>query len=575
MLQMKFTKTLLAFLVAALLVPVLSWNQPTAFADETKTEPAAEEKAEIPWMTDLAAAKKKATDENKELLLFFTGSDWCGFCIKLNDEVLTKPDFAAMISEKFVPVELDFPNKKELPAELKAQNDELKGQFEIRGFPTICVTDTDLRLFKAHVGFPGAEKFREGFGQTSELIAAVDTTVGSQKLADISDVKVLNELMGKLPEDSLQFGWVPTIEKLVAASKDSDAELHATWSARLLDIQDKEYIAKTQATVRKMLASNVADDEVIAFLDQEIAAAGSRESRLKVFAPLKLTVLAKAGRFDDAIQLVDQIATAEWASERDISSMKLQRTRLLFSAGRFEEGREAILARHEKNPLSPERLKLMIGNELVQAGRYTMAIEECQSVMDTAELEPADQFMAVQTLDRSYTAIGTGLIPQAELMKKMAAQMSEPKTADRARVYEARAAILYRAAGESEKADAMIEAVVAKLEEAKGDESVAFGDEKPARKSPAERFLEPAKGTQGDALIFLAELAPPMGKVSYLLQAAKYYQKSGDTAKALELANKAAEAMQMIKPSSTADKVALANVQKMFAEWQGIVPANG
>ena len=64
------------------------------------------------WMTDFEAAKQKAAAENKDLLVDFTGSDWCGWCIKLVDEVFKHDAFKQGAADNFVLVELDFPQDK-------------------------------------------------------------------------------------------------------------------------------------------------------------------------------------------------------------------------------------------------------------------------------------------------------------------------------------------------------------------------------------------------------------------------------------------------------------------------------
>jgi protein disulfide-isomerase len=91
------------------------------------------------WTTDYAAALATAKAENKRVVLFFTGSDWCGWCKRLQAEVLTKPEFAAYANESLVLVELDFPNRKKLPAALTAQNEKLLDKFKVEGFPTLVV----------------------------------------------------------------------------------------------------------------------------------------------------------------------------------------------------------------------------------------------------------------------------------------------------------------------------------------------------------------------------------------------------------------------------------------------------
>jgi len=100
------------------------------------------------WLTDFEAAKAKAKAENKPMLLDFTGSDWCGWCVKLDKEVFTKAVFKDYADAELVLVEIDFPRNKEQPAELKAQNDKLAKQYGIRGFPTILVLSADGELIE-------------------------------------------------------------------------------------------------------------------------------------------------------------------------------------------------------------------------------------------------------------------------------------------------------------------------------------------------------------------------------------------------------------------------------------------
>ena len=91
------------------------------------------------WMTDFEAAQAKAAAEQKPMLLDFTGSDWCGWSIKLDKEVFSQEAFQNYAAEALVLVELDFPRGKDQSAELKAQNKALAEKYGIRGFPTILI----------------------------------------------------------------------------------------------------------------------------------------------------------------------------------------------------------------------------------------------------------------------------------------------------------------------------------------------------------------------------------------------------------------------------------------------------
>lgn len=95
------------------------------------------------WLTDLAQAKEKAKAENKQILLDFTGSDWCGWCMKLKAEVFDRQEFKSYAKKNLILVELDFPRGKALSKGLQEQNEQLKREYGVRGFPTIVVLNPD------------------------------------------------------------------------------------------------------------------------------------------------------------------------------------------------------------------------------------------------------------------------------------------------------------------------------------------------------------------------------------------------------------------------------------------------
>ena len=111
------------------------------------------------WLTDLDEAKKVAAKEKKDILVDFTGSDWCGWCIKLKKEVFDLPAFEAA-TKKFVLVELDFPSKKAQSDEVKTKNRAAQQKYGITGFPTILLMDAQGEVY-ARTGYQagGPEKY--------------------------------------------------------------------------------------------------------------------------------------------------------------------------------------------------------------------------------------------------------------------------------------------------------------------------------------------------------------------------------------------------------------------------------
>jgi len=133
----------LRFCVLAAAILAVSCSQKKTA--ETKTEPKPDNAvaaAKPGWLTSYDQAQKEAQAKNKLLLMDFTGSDWCGWCIMLDKEVFSKPEFKDYASKNLVLLELDFPRRKQMPPEISAQNERLLMKYGIQGFPTVVVFDS-------------------------------------------------------------------------------------------------------------------------------------------------------------------------------------------------------------------------------------------------------------------------------------------------------------------------------------------------------------------------------------------------------------------------------------------------
>lgn len=123
---------------------------------------------DLPWQTDLPRAQAQARTESKMVLMDFTGSDWCGWCMKFDAEALSTQEFKDYAEKNLVLVQLDFPNSKPQADELKKANAALQSQYKIEGFPTFVVLNQDGREIGRQEGYSegGAKAFiakLEGF----------------------------------------------------------------------------------------------------------------------------------------------------------------------------------------------------------------------------------------------------------------------------------------------------------------------------------------------------------------------------------------------------------------------------
>lgn len=95
------------------------------------------------WLVKIDEAYAESQKTGKPIMANFTGSDWCGWCIKLTRDVFSKDEFKKWAEDNVVLLELDFPRRKQLPADLQQQNNSLRESFKVTGYPTVWVFDLD------------------------------------------------------------------------------------------------------------------------------------------------------------------------------------------------------------------------------------------------------------------------------------------------------------------------------------------------------------------------------------------------------------------------------------------------
>ncbi len=188
------------------------------------------------WYADFDEAAAVARAEGKDLLVDFTGSDWCGWCIRLHDEVFQYDTFLEPVRENYILVALDFPNGEEAKAAVPnpERNGELQEKYEVRGFPTILVMNPDGEVF-AQMGYAagGPEKYVESMtasvavgkemlskaGKLEEAFAAAE---GDARIALMGDAIALLE---KAAEADSSIGW-DRVAPIAQAALELSGEAH-------------------------------------------------------------------------------------------------------------------------------------------------------------------------------------------------------------------------------------------------------------------------------------------------------------------------------------------------------------
>jgi protein disulfide-isomerase len=146
----------------------------TAAAEQPKPAPYASAKAG--WLVDLDEAYAISEKSGKPILANFTGSDWCGWCKKLDADVFSKPAFKEWADKNVVLLELDFPRRFKIPQKNAQQNAGMAQALGITGYPTVWVLDLDKDAANGQYQVKGLG--RTGYTPTPEqFIASIDKYV--------------------------------------------------------------------------------------------------------------------------------------------------------------------------------------------------------------------------------------------------------------------------------------------------------------------------------------------------------------------------------------------------------------
>lgn len=262
------------------------------------------------WSTDYEAAKKEAAGAKKSLLIDFTGSDWCGGCIRLKEEVFKHDTFKDGVKDKLVLLELDYPQDKSGQSEaLQKQNEELLKKYVVEGFPTILLADEEGRPFAATGYKPGGP---------AEYVNHLDTLLAKRTIRD---------------------DGFAAAEKLEGAAK-AKALVNVIEAMDLSDAMISSFYVSTVDAIKK------ADPEdSTGFVKKQAA-----KERLSKF-DADLSALGERKDFEGALKLIDSTLQEGGMEPEDAQRVTLMRALIYADQGKFDEALKAV---DEARKLAPE-----------------------------------------------------------------------------------------------------------------------------------------------------------------------------------------------------------------------------
>ena len=114
------------------------------------------------WLINFDKAAELSMKTGKPILANFTGSDWCGWCIRLKKEVFVTPSFKKWAKENVILLELDYPRRTPQTEEIKKQNRELQQFFKVRGYPTLHMFNVGIAEGKTQITALGKMSYLPG-----------------------------------------------------------------------------------------------------------------------------------------------------------------------------------------------------------------------------------------------------------------------------------------------------------------------------------------------------------------------------------------------------------------------------
>lgn len=263
--------------------------------------------ADAAWTTDFEAAKGQAAQDGKDLLVDFTGSDWCGWCIKLKEEVFDHQAFAAAAPRDFVLVELDFPREKPQSDALKAANRALNQRYEVSGYPTILLLDAAGRAY-ARTGYRkgGPEAYVQHLAELKQAKAKRDAALAAATAASGADqARQLDAVLESLLANRVPLaGYEAEIARIVAGDADGALGLKAKYALR-------PQLAAIKAALQGGDLAGAGSR-----IDEALNADGVPAATRQELLAYKGAIAYRSGQKAEAVEFLRQAVAADPANER-------------------------------------------------------------------------------------------------------------------------------------------------------------------------------------------------------------------------------------------------------------------
>jgi thioredoxin-related protein len=286
------------------------------------------------WEDDPDIAIEKATKEKKDLLLLFTGSDWCPPCQKLEQEVFIDEDFYAESEGNFVYLKFDFLKNSPLREKVKLRNEKWAKKFGVDSFPTIVLVDAKLKPY-AFAGYEkgGAENFLGMLAESrqvritrDEKMAAADNAKGDER------AKLLDEALSGMPREISDVYYEEIIKEIIELDKDDELGLRTKWN----EAADTEF-RKAVLTDIMMVARLDSPDRAIKMIDEILAEVKFTTRQQLEIMQIKLNLVRKLGKPALVDKLLDEMISLDGVMASTAERLRVKKVYLMVGSDRRDE----------------------------------------------------------------------------------------------------------------------------------------------------------------------------------------------------------------------------------------------
>lgn len=221
------------------------------------------------WSTNPAEAMQQAAARKKGVMLEFTGSDWCGACIMQKKQALSLPKVQEDIARSFIPVELDYPRKKQQDEQTKASLETYKKSYGITGFPTLVFADAQGRPVHTVVGYSNPDQVMQDTEKAAEALKTQQALTAklAGQLTEQERRDALVQLLNTVPQSSIRTFYKPALEELAKLDPQDASGIRAKLNRKELLNTQREELADTFRQKNVHILAEQKPDEALSIMD--------------------------------------------------------------------------------------------------------------------------------------------------------------------------------------------------------------------------------------------------------------------------------------------------------------------